>query len=308
MTTYSPYGEENEPENFIDSSVDPSTVRLRGIETVSSIVSGGVTGALVGGLVGGKGGAKIGAVLGAVGGLTKGGSSSFSDIAGKVTGITSFGTNGKENSTPTQLVNDWRVRISMQPATASLFYGSSPVMKPLIATSGVIFPHTPNIITTHNANYSSVSPTHSNYSSYFYKNSEVPTIGINAEFTAQTISEGQYVAAAIHFFRSCTKMFYGEDSNAGNPPPLVFLDGYGANYFPHVPCVITSFSHTMPSDVDYVRVSGLVASSDIWIPTSSSINITLQPTYSRSKIGSFKLGDYANGSYWSNSGDSGGFI
>jgi hypothetical protein len=35
---------------------------------------------------------------------------------------------------------------------------------------------------------------------------------------------------------------------------MVFLDGYGSHYFPHVPGVITSFTHTMSSDVDYVEV------------------------------------------------------
>jgi hypothetical protein len=60
--------------------------------------------------------------------------------------------------------------------------------------------------------------------------------------------------AAIYFFRAATKMFFGTGANVGNPPPIVFLDGYGSHYFPHVPCVITSFQHTMPAEVDYIQV------------------------------------------------------
>ena len=60
--------------------------------------------------------------------------------------------------------------------------------------------------------------------------------------------------AAIYFFRAATKMFFGQGANVGNPPPIVFLDGYGSHYFPHVPCVITTFQHTMPAEVDYIQV------------------------------------------------------
>jgi hypothetical protein len=34
----------------------------------------------------------------------------------------------------------------------------------------------------------------------------------------------------------------------------LFLDGYGSHYFPHVPCVITNFTHTLSNDVDYLQV------------------------------------------------------
>ena len=49
-------------------------------------------------------------------------------------------------------------------------------------------------------------------------------------------------------------MFFGQGAKAGNPPPIVYLDGYGSHYFPHVPCVITNFTHNLPNDVDYIEV------------------------------------------------------
>jgi hypothetical protein len=49
-------------------------------------------------------------------------------------------------------------------------------------------------------------------------------------------------------------MFFGQGANVGNPPPILFLDGYGSHYFPHVPCVITNFTHNLSNDVDYLQV------------------------------------------------------
>jgi hypothetical protein len=127
-------------------------------------------------------------------------------------------------------------------------------MDPLKETNGVVWPYTPQISVTHSANYSTAQLTHSNYPSHFYNYSEVNDITITGDFTVQSADEGQYLLAAIYFFRSATKMFFGQGANVGNPPPIVFLDGYGSHYFPHVPCVISSFTHTLPQEVDYVQI------------------------------------------------------
>jgi hypothetical protein len=156
---------------------------------------------------------------------------------------------------------DWRVRISLA-AGANYFYRSASVadrgiMSPLFGSTtqnGVIFPYTPSVQTTHTANYSQQKFTHSNYPGYFYENSEVGAITITGDFTVQNILEGQYLMAAITFFRTATKMWFGQGTQQGFPPPLVFLDGYGASYLPHVPCVITNFTHTMPQDCDYLEI------------------------------------------------------
>ena len=154
--------------------------------------------------------------------------------------------------------NDWRVRISLAD-NSTIFYkdpisGTNAVMAPLIQTNGVIFPYTPQIQINHSANYTSATPTHSNYPIQFYNNSEVQDIQISGDFTVQSVEEGQYLMAAIYFFRSATKMFFGTGSNTGNPPPIVFLDGYGSHYFPHVPCVVSSFCHTLNNDIDYIQI------------------------------------------------------
>jgi len=153
--------------------------------------------------------------------------------------------------------NDWRVRISLADG-AQIFYkdptGSNAIMAPLIATNGVIFPYTPQISVEHDASYTSINPTHSNYPMPFYQNSQVQDITISGDFSVQSVTEGQYLMAAVYFFRAATKMFFGTGTNVGNPPPMVFLDGYGSHYFPHVPCVISSFNHQLSAEVDYIEV------------------------------------------------------
>jgi hypothetical protein len=153
--------------------------------------------------------------------------------------------------------DDWRVRLSLADS-ATIFYKDTStqnsIMAPLVETNGVIWPYTPSITVSHVANYSTAVLTHSNYSAHFYNNSDVNDITVTGEFTVQSVEEGQYLMAAIYFLRASTKMFFGQGTNVGNPPPILFLDGYGSHYFPHVPCVITNFTHTLSNDVDYLQV------------------------------------------------------
>ncbi len=178
---------------------------------------------------------------------------------------------------------DWRIKVT---CPALSFSG---VMAPLGNAGGVIFPHTPQVNVTYQANYGAQRFTHSNYPHYTYENSEIQAIQINAEFTAQNASEAEVVLGCIYFFRAATKMYFGSSANAGNPPPLVFLDGYGEYYFPHVPCLVTQFNHVMPSEVDYIESNGTR------IPTISTISIQLQPAYSKNTITGFDLDGFAAG-------------
>lgn len=148
---------------------------------------------------------------------------------------------------------DWRVKLSLA-NDATYFYKTGTdagLLEPLRQSGGVIFPYTPSISVTHAARYNSQALTHSNYTNYSYEGSEVQSITIAGEFTAQNNVEAAYVLACIQFFRAATKMWFGAGAS-GNPPPMVFLNGYGTHYFPNVPCVVTSFQHTLPSDVDYI--------------------------------------------------------
>jgi hypothetical protein len=149
---------------------------------------------------------------------------------------------------------DWRVRLSLAPG-ADYLYNATPsgILAPLQNTGGVIFPYTPKITTNYTAMYAQTDLTHSNYKGYYYQNSNVGEISIEAKFTAQDTNEAQYLLAVIHFFRSVTKMFYGQDAQRGAPPPLVFLSGFGEYQFNRHPCVVSGFTYNMPDNVDYIR-------------------------------------------------------
>jgi hypothetical protein len=150
---------------------------------------------------------------------------------------------------------DWRVRLRLAPQSNYLYNDPQcgPVLWPLRNTDGVIFPYTPTIDTAYKADYEPYNLTHSNYRGYFYKSSYVDPVNINAMFTAQDTAEANYLLAVIHFFRSATKMFYGQDAQRGSPPPLVYLSGLGDYQFAEHPCVIAQFNYNLPSDVDYIR-------------------------------------------------------
>jgi len=207
--------------------------------------------------------------------------------------------------------DDWRLRLSVAPKSPLLYnINTSQLLHPLRNTDGVIFPITPNLQITHNAKYSSASLTHSNYGMFFYEGSEVSALTIAGEFPVQNIEEGQYLLAAIYFFRAATKMFWGgvgestgtlgaageTDIFAGAPPPMLFLNGYGAHYFPNVPCVVTSFMHTMPEGVDYINVPAFGGNGESTrLPTQSTLQVNVQPMMSRVKAATFNLEEFAAG-------------
>jgi hypothetical protein len=203
--------------------------------------------------------------------------------------------------------NDWKVRISLAP---SLNWFNSGIMRPLAEHHGVIFPYTPEITVSHLANYVPMRFTHSNYTQAAYENSEISSIQISGDFTAQTKYEADYVLACIYFFRSVTKMFFGQDTGtvkAGNPPPLVYLNGYGESIFKNTPCVVSQFQHTMPGDIDYIETANTGQSSDdgflttdrsgtsTRIPTATKLTVVLTPIYSKRNISGFNLEEFAQG-------------
>jgi len=213
---------------------------------------------------------------------------------------------------------NWKVSIKLGDNNRIFYNSLNPgIMAPLLVTNGVVYPYTPQISVNHQATYNQQKFTHSNYLHMAYDGSEVQQIQVSGEFTAQDHQEASYILAVIYFFRAATKMFFGQGDNIGNPPPLVYLNGYGEMYFPNVPCVITRFSHTMPSDVDYIETSTVnLTTKDSYtirqgngeetiparsintttrIPVISTISCDLQPVYSKSNLTQFNLNDFAQG-------------
>jgi hypothetical protein len=195
------------------------------------------------------------------------------NAGGAATGLQQKVTAGVNNARtqPAQAVvlgneasnGDWRLKLSLGDNADYLYKQKSPngkdlaagILQPLAATNGVIFPYTPKIEISYKTNYTPYDVTHSNFRGYYYQNSQVGDIGITAHFTAQNTYEANYLLAVIHFFRSVGKMFYGRDAQRGTPPPLLFLTGLGEYQFNKHPCLLSSFSYSLPDDVDYIRTN-----------------------------------------------------
>jgi hypothetical protein len=186
---------------------------------------------------------------------------------------------------------DWRVRISLAPSADYLYKDQSiaedptALLYPLIGTRGVIFPYVPSISVAYTANYESIDLTHTNYKFYQYRGSEVGQISITAEFTAQDIYEAKYMLAMMQFFKSVTKMFYGQDKNRGVPPPVCYLSGFGKLNFDNHPILITSFGFQYPPDCDYIRVASNYTETSYFGYTADSTNSSRRLTSSGLQFG-----------------------
>lgn len=184
--------------------------------------------------------------------------------------------------------NDWRVRITCQ---WNIF--QSPLFSLLENTGGVVWPYMPNITVSTKADYTSMNLTHNNYTMYSYKGSMVDDIQISGEFTCETETDAAYWIAATTFFKTATKMFYGQGEFAGNPPLICNLTGYGSSIFDKVPVIVKSFSVDLKDDVNYIRCNTF--GTNTWVPVISTITVTVSPVYNRQRLRKFSLQDYARG-------------
>ena len=222
-------------------------------------------------------------------------------------GLTGPKTNTQSQATQQDTANfyqtgDWRVRLSLAPSANYLYKakGNEGILLPLAATNGVLFPYTPNISVSYAAHYDPSDITHSNYKTFQYKSSSVDSFTISCDFTAQDTFEANYLLAVIHFFRSVTKMFYGQDENPknGTPPPLCYLTGLGAFQFDRHPLAITSFNYTLPTEVDYIRATNTTTTGGVnKSPGNTPVNTTDVPSQ---RLGSLPAGGGSGPVNWQN--------
>lgn len=199
-----------------------------------------------------------------------------------------------QDTTNYSSLKDWRVILRLAPGSNYLYNAPNPgIMQPLNDTQGVIFPYTPQIAVQYSASYDSTDITHSNYKVFQYKNSAVDSVTVTCEFTAQDTSEANYLLAVIHFFRTATKMFYGQDESPvnGTPPPLCYITGLGEYQFNNHPLAITGFTYSLPNDVDYIRAAG----SSILQAGAKNSSFASQSTSSPSAIRTASSGVVAGG-------------
>lgn len=168
------------------------------------------------------------------------------------------------------------------------------VASALAATGGILWPYTPQITSSHRATYDVQKLTHTPYGVVSYQNSSVENINVSGEFSASSTESAAYVAGVIWFLRMSTKMFYGQDSLRGTPPPIFFLTGHGPVVFENVPVVVTNYEMTLPADVDYISCT--VGGNHQRVPTLCTIAASMMPVYSRNKItNSYSLDQLSQG-------------
>jgi hypothetical protein len=190
---------------------------------------------------------------------------------------------------------DTRVKIRVPAAYLTGF--TSGLNKELQNLGGIIFPFTPSINQDYKADYSSASPTHSNYAQQFYKSSTVGAISITGKFSVQNDKDAGVYLATIHLLRALTKMRWGNDSDSGSPPPICRLDAWGDFMFKDVPVAINSFRIDLPNTVDYFTIgkrnSTIYGSTTV--PTLSEINVVCLPMYSRQEILNYTVSGWLGG-------------
>jgi hypothetical protein len=163
---------------------------------------------------------------------------------------------------------------------------------------GILFPYTPTISMDNQAQYATQTPLHSIYPLNFYKNSTLSPITVNAKFTVQNEFEGAVLLGVIHLLRSLTKMKFGNDPDAGSPPPVCRFDAYGDYMMFNVPVAISSWRHELPDSVDYIAV-GRPGSPSTYgrsmVPVMSTISLTMNVMYSRREMLAYNVKDWLSG-------------
>lgn len=209
---------------------------------------------------------------------------------------------------------DWRLRLGLPSSFRKQAKQETDLLAPLIKTNGLVFPYTPTVLVSQSANYQTIQPVHTNYPYFAYQNSQVDQMTITADFYVQNAAEARYWVACIHYLRSITKMNYGVDGDAGQPPPVIRLNGYGDYVFNNVPVIVNSFQFDMPKDVDYIstalgNLTGPPTEPNSaptgWAPSTSIVTVAVTPQYSRTTQSKFSLNNFLKGGYMK-SGD--GFI
>lgn len=170
------------------------------------------------------------------------------------------------------------------------YSGPASVLK---QTNGLVFPNIPSVNVTQSANYTDYDLTHSNYAIWAFKNSKVDSISITAKFSINTVKEADYFLGAIHFLRSTTKMFFGDnDEHAGSPPVVLSFTHMGPTAFKGVPVVVKTFNTSFEDSYNYVD-----ATDGTSVPIISVIGIELLPLYTPSNLrNQFTLENFQKGS------------
>jgi hypothetical protein len=189
---------------------------------------------------------------------------------------------------------DWRARIRPKGGADGFLnnpYWQGEILRPLRETGGLVIQYTPGVFMQYSSEWNSTHGVGQNYPIMTYSKSQTSAFTINAEFTANTVSEARYLLAVIHFIRTITKSSFGEISaesgRAGTPPPVLLFEYLGEHGgFNSMPVVVTGVTIQYSADVDYVPVvvGGDDGEAITYVPTRIEPAITLQPAYTPNSL------------------------
>lgn len=174
---------------------------------------------------------------------------------------------------------DMRVRLgALNPKVYSIKGDKTDLMYLLTGTRGVLFPYSPQIGFSQDVSYNAAQMVNTNNDYETYTRTPSVSITISGKFSIQNRQEGQYALAAIHFMRTVSKMYFGEaaGANAGLPPPMLLLNGYGKYMFNNLRCILKSHSFNYEEQVDTVAVYDGAGSVIARLPSLFSLSCTVQ--------------------------------
>jgi hypothetical protein len=150
---------------------------------------------------------------------------------------------------------------------------------------GIVWPYTPSVSWQNQVNYQQNKVIHSNYQFYNFQNGSVGPISVSGKFTAQNEYEAAIILSVVHLMRALTKMKFGDDQNAGAPPPVCRFDAYGDTMMQNIPVAVASWKIELPENVDYIQVGqGILDYGNTMVPTSCTISCDLNVMYSRQEM------------------------
>lgn len=184
---------------------------------------------------------------------------------------TSFTDNNSDSSSR-------RVRLRPLPNAVNTIYGNG-LIAPLRNTNGMVWMYQPIISYQQGTTYTSIDLVHANTELYAYTRTNALRFTVDGKFSVQNQTEGVYALACIHFLRTVTKMWFGQnDTNAGTPPPILYFDAYGDYMFNKLPVIVNEFTIGLPDDVDYVPISQSYLSTQGTTDSKGNANNTLGST------------------------------
>lgn len=221
-------------------------------------------------------------------------SNAYSSVSSGVSSIDSA-TTEVISVVGTRRITDLRMKLVPKNKTSVLGTSSTTnPLSPLIATGGLIFPYTPHITVSGSASYATQTPTQSNQDYKIYQNTPSQTFTLSSSLTARSLDEAEYSASVMHFLSTIVKSRFGKSSDAGLPPPVMYLNGYGTFMFNMLPVIVTNYTYDMPDGVDYVNATIGNMTAKVPVLTNFSVTVVVQNT--PDKLNTFDIDQFAHGS------------